>query len=309
MNRYALALGALFLGLLAGYVAGRQAKTGDVPTTPSGATSPLPGSERDVRGSTTRLGGPEPEEVARLRQRVAELEARSKTATPPEDLARLAVDIRNAMTGNNWEENPRAFCKEMALLGRLGPELTPHFVRMYKASRPKIDSVVLELAVGSGGPELTPLLKDIFGNPATPQGERVMAGVTLTGEGIPSRMQTPLPPDPELTELAIRTLAASPDGFEQSGALGLLGLQATDASRETLRSLLVGDKSQNLRAGALQALARVGDRTTLDFLRSYASSSFPQLSSGADVPDEKLSRVERALVRTLHDLERRFPDK
>lgn len=307
MNRHAgaVALGALFLGLLAGYVAGRQARIEAPPPEPRAALSPPPRSERSTAGPS----GPEPEDVVRLKQRIAELEARPKAAAPPEDLGRLALDIRKAINANNFEEDPRGWCREMALLGKLGPELTPHFVGLYRASRPKFDPVLLELAIGSGGPELAPLLKDIFGNPATPEGERVMAGVTLTGEGLPSRMQSPLPPDPELVELAVRTLATSNNGFEQNGALGLLGLQATDASRETLRSLLVRDKTQGLRAGALQALSRVGDRSTLDFLRSYASSSFPQLSLKADGRDEKLPRVERALLRTLRDLERKFPDK
>src|SRR6185436_18880172 len=148
-NAGAVGLGALFLGLLAGYFVGRQARTEGAPTEPSRAAPPATRSE----GSTTRPSGAESEEVLRLRRRISELEARPKAVPPTEDLARLALDIRKAINATHFEEDPRAWCREMALLGNLGPGLTPHFVRLYRASRPKFDSVLLELAIGSGGPD------------------------------------------------------------------------------------------------------------------------------------------------------------
>jgi hypothetical protein len=245
--------------------------------------------------------------MARLRQRIRTLEAATKSPPSPEEDARKAEEVYKGMIDQKAAEDPKAFMKLTGQLADLRPSMAAVFARKYREARPRIDSVALELTLASGGPVAGDLLKEIFGSPSTQVGERIVAGISLSGEGALMKMANGIPPDPTLAILAATTLGLT-DPHERMAGVGLMGLQTTDQSRATLQSLVSQDKDEQVRMAALRVLGRNGDRSTLDYLLSYAAASFPELS--LDTTDEdKLPPLAATLLRTISSLDRRFGEK
>lgn len=295
-----IALVALLCGLLIGVLAGRRPGS-EKPAPrfpvrkPAAASDPGPGVRQEL------------EETARLRERIHELERRLSVVSPTEGEARKAEELHKHLSNPKLQEDLRGWMKAVGGLADLNPTMTPIFAKKYRESRPKVDGLALELALGSGGPEAAALLKEIFGNPSTPKAERVVAGICLSGDGLITRMMATVPVDPELAGLGMNALAMG-DPLERQAGVGILGLQATDSARSSLQSLAVQDRDEQVRVAALRALGRVGDPSTFEYLRSYAASTYPRLFE-EDEDLEKLPAVPRALARTLSRLAERFPER
>jgi len=237
------------------------------------------------------------------------LEARLSTVPPTEEEARKAEEVYKQLSHPTINEDPKAFMRATGWLADLRPTMTPIFVKKYREAKPKHDSIALELALGSGGPEAAALLKEILGSPSTSMAERIQVGISLSGEGLLTTiMATSVPVDPELANLGMSSLALT-NPLERLAGVGILGLQSSDQSRSALQSLVVQDKDEQVRIAALHALGRVGDRSTLEYLYSYATSSFPNLSLDQEGDVEKLHSVDSALLQTLHKLAQRFPEQ
>lgn len=221
--------------------------------------------------------------------------------------ARKAEEIYRGMSDPKGQEDPKEFLKLTGMLAELRPSMTATFARIYREAKPRHDAIALELALASGGAEAAALLKEIFGSPLTQKAERVLVGISLSGEGTLIKMANGIPADPAFAVLAATTLGLT-DPRERIAGVGLLGLQSIDQSRSTLLSLVAQDTDENVRMAALRVLGRNGDRSTLDFLMSYAASSFPELS--LDTTDEdKLPPLAATLLRTISSLDRRFGEK
>lgn len=303
---------ALLLGSLVGFLAARRALSPPVNPLKSPSKSALRESERTGAGTGSLIRSEgnlaEEEEIARLRKRIFDLEARLSTVPATEDEAHKAEEIYKQLKHPTVQEDPKAFMRATGFLADLRPTMTPIFVRKYRESKPQIDSVALELALGSGGPEAAALLKEILGNPSISKAERVSVGISLTGEGLLTQMGSSVRVDSELANLGINSLALA-DPLERLAGIGILGLQSSDSSRLALQNLVVQDPNEQVRIAALHALGRVGDRSTLDYLHSYATSSFPGLSQDEEADSEKPRSVESALLDTLHKLSQRFAEK
>lgn len=245
--------------------------------------------------------------MARLRQRIRALEAQAKSPPSPEEDSRQAEEIYKRLSNQKVEEDPKGWMKLTGQLADLRPSMTSVFAKKYRDARPRIDSVALELALASGGPEATALLKEIFGSPSTPKMERIVAGISLSDEGTLMRMANDIPVDAALASLATTTLGLT-DPHERMAGVGLLGLQATVQSRSALQVLVAQDKDEQVRMAALSVLGRNGDRSTLDYLLSYAAANFPELSLDS-TDEDKLPPLAATLLRTISSLDRRFGEK
>jgi hypothetical protein len=313
MNRAALStigIVAFISGLILGVVVGRRsAERSEVSQpTPQGSVRPGPGKAITGMSSSGKSGTKETqEEMSRLRQRVSDLEARLSTVPPSEDEARKADEIYKHLRNPKIEEDPKGFMRATGLLADLKPTMTPIFAKKFRAAKPQFDGIALELALASGGPEAAALLKEILGSPSTQKGERVGVGISLTGEGYLLKLGTWIPVDPELANLGLSSLALT-DPYERLAGVGVLGLQGTDQSRSALQGLAVQDKDEPVRIAALNALGRIGDRSTLEYLRSYTGSAFPDLSEESDLGDQPTPSAKRALLQALRQLSQRFPD-
>ena len=313
MNRtalFAVGIAALLSGLILGVLVGRQSvdRSGSFPPTTQGSTRPSPGSAIPGTSSAVNSGTREPqEEISRLRQRVSDLEARLSTVPPSEDEARKADEIYKNLRNPRIEEDPKGFMRATGLMADLKPTMTPLFVKKFRAAKPQYDGIALELALACGGPEAAALLKEILGNPSLPKGERVAVGISLTGEGLLLKLGAWIPVDPELANLGLSSLALT-DPYERLAGVGVLGLQGTDPSRSALQGLAVQDKDESIRIAALNALGRMGDRSTLEYLRSYTGSAFPELSEEGDPGDGSPPSAKRALLQALRQLSQKFPE-
>ncbi len=245
--------------------------------------------------------------MLRLRKRIRALEEQSKVPPSAEEDFRKAEEIYKGMTNQKVEEDPKEFLRVSGQLADLRPSMTAVFARKYRDAKPRMDSIALELALASGGPEAAALLKEIFGSPSTSKTERIVAGISLSGEGSLMKMANAIPLDPVLASLATTTLGLT-DPYERMAGVGLLSLQATDQSRSALQSLVAQDKDEQVRMAALRVLGRNGDRSTLDYLLSYAASSFPELSLES-TDEDKLPPLAATLFRTITSLSRRFAEK
>lgn len=296
-------LGALLFGALGGYALGRRSSEPQPPARPAIRKLKKPAPENAIQ-STSAIHPAE--ETERLRQHIYELERRLSRVAPTEDETRKADEIHKQIANPKAHEDLKGWLRSIGQMADLQPTMTPLFARKYRDARPRIDGAALELALAAGGPEAAALLKEIFGNPSTPKAERIAAGISLSGDGLLTRMTTNIPVDPELTQLAMSALAL-PDPFERQAGAGLLGLQATAQARQTLQSIAQQDRDEQIRIAAFRALARVGDRSSLDYLQTYASGAFPSLLR-EDTQEENLTPLERTLLQTLSRLSERFPD-
>jgi len=247
-----------------------------------------------------------PDELARLRERVRELEARpTRPALDPEAGNRAAAELYAGLTDPTIHEDQAAWLRMLGRLGEIDSSMTAWCVKKYRDSKPKVDSVALELALGSGGPEAVALLKEILGSsPSLPE-ERVKLGIVLNGQSMISRIGRGLPVDDELARLGERALAQT-DPWERMAGIGLLGLQDTEGSRAQLQSLVSQEPNEHAKEAAIRALGKVGNRASLEFLGGYALATIPPPKSPED--DAERTPLDQALRDAIRDLRKRFPD-
>jgi len=305
----AVGTGTFLTGLLLGVLAGHRWASPEVsPTSVQGSLRQNLGKVMTGSPSVGRSGTKEAqEEILRLRQRVTDLEARLGRVPPSEDEVKKADEIYKHLKNPKIDEDSKGFMKAMGLLADLRPTMTPIFAGKFRTAKPQYDSIALELALASGGPEATVLLKEILGSPTIQKGERVGVGISLTGDSYLRRLGTSIPVDPELASLGESCLALT-NPYERLAGVGVLELQRTDQSRSALQGLAVQDKDEPIRVAALNALGRIGDRSTLEYLRSYAVSSFPDLFEESELGEGKPPSAKGALLQALRQLSQRFPE-
>lgn len=170
--------------------------------------------------------------------------------------ARLAMhDPRRMM------ESSRA---DMEALRAIGPDLARFFIEEFRAAEGERRRTALFLAIEAGGPDAASFLKEILNDGIVPPEERLLVLRSLPG--LPSAGG--LPADDETVSAAFR-MAGSAEADERKGAAGILAWQDTAQARVTLMELSVKDADSWVRAAAIRALGRNGDRTTLAHLAAY----------------------------------------
>lgn len=99
-------------------------------------------------------------------------------------------------------------------------------------------------------------------------------------------------------DLAARAydLTRSEDADERMGGAGLLGTQETPRARERLMAMAEADADLRVRAAAVRMLGRVGDRTTLGYLRAYPAGELAGDPWGAGAVDAALWELEKKLA-------------
>jgi hypothetical protein len=292
MKRYVPLAGVFLAGLLAGLAFGRRSK--ELPT-----AQHRPGPREDAAGVREMR-----EEVLGLRRKIRDLETEKPVPGAPDRRARTAEELYRDLTDPRLHEDAKRWLRATGRLAELEPSMAPFFIAKYKEKRPHGDPLALELAVGCGGPEVVALLKEIFGDAATPPPQRQLAGISLSGTGLVAQMWPAYAPDPVLSELAGR-YAGSPDPADRRGAIGLLRLQPGDASRARLQFIVSNDPDALIRMAAVVALGSAGDRSTAAFLHDYALTAAPKVF---DEEDGDLTPLELALRQTLETLGRKFPE-
>lgn len=295
--------GAFLSGLLLGALVGRRGQEqntqpGKPRTQPTHPTAPrIPEGPTVVREMQ--------EEILTLRRRLRELERQGGVPAAPDRRAQIAEEIYRDLADPRSHEDVKRWLRNTGRLADLDPSMAPFFIAKYREKPPNGDAMALELAITCGGPEVVALLKEIFGNPATPSLARHVAGVAMTGQSLLSQMWPEYSPDPALTELAGRYFGSS-EPADRRGAIGLLRLQPGDSSRSQLQFIVSNDQDDMIRMAAVAALASVGDRSTMTFLQQYAASATPSLfESGSD---QDYTPLEFTLQHTLETLRRKFPE-
>lgn len=245
------------------------------------------------------------EEILGLRRRLRELERQGPSPAPSDRRSQNAEELYRDLTDPRSPEDVKRWLRTTGRLADLDPSMAPHFIAKYREKRPHGDPLALELAIGCGGPEVIALLKEIFGNPATPALARHVAGVGMTGQGLVAQMWPEYAPDPALTELAGRYVGST-DPADRRAAIGLRRLQPGDSSRAQLQFIVSNDQDGTIRMAAAAALASAGDRSTMTFLHQYAAREAPRLFESDGEKD--YTPLEYTLQHTLETLRRKFPE-
>lgn len=178
------------------------------------------------------------------------------------ELALKILDARLAM------HDPRRMMErgagDMEAMRSMGPDLAAFFISEFRASEGERRQTALFLAIESGGADAAAFLKEIMNEGIVPPEERLLVLRSLPG--IPSAGG--LPADEETVNAAFR-MTGSAEADERKGAAGILAWQDTAQARVALMELSAKDTDSWVRAAAIRALGRNGDRSTLAHLAAY----------------------------------------
>lgn len=276
----ASALGALIVGLIAGIAIGRT-RTTTAPKTVVQKETPrsvLPSHEVKAEASDDPIVARQRAEIEKLTARVQELERRPHFGKPAQDKLAIAKEIYQCfltMMKSTQEEGgiPRDYIKNVARLEELDESVTPFFLEKYRKAEGEEKELAMGLALCCGGREGATFVMELLENATLSEKERnsLLSALTTWGDNglFPCK---PLLVGPELAQKAFQ-LAESARDEERYAGIALLG-QYDDAScRAKLQQFASSDSNPVVRSSAILALGRVGDRTTLAYLQSYAVPS------------------------------------
>ena len=286
-----------------GFVLGVAVTTGFVVL--SGREAPVPGStpsgerdgveEQDRVATLTR-------ENARLKRENDELRERLAKASAASDKRIRALEVELEETqGRPTVVKPRgaaldkakelyAIFRRAAAAGSKGipaldvfkklrdvtEDMASYFINEYgkiekSPEKAKERSAALMLALMSGGEDSAEFLRSFLTDPTAPQADRNYALALLhLDEGLVRVGRIPV--DAELFRIAM-TLTQSQKSPERAAGAGLLGRRESTESRLTLQGIASNDSSSSVRAAAISALGKVGDRATLDYLKAILTGS------------------------------------
>lgn len=238
--------------------------------------------------------------VEALRKRLAELEGGAGAKPTPESKAAAARDIFEAFVRAAKKQDEGAGDTEamVALLGRLGEldeSVAGVLIGLYREQTESPGrEVALILALRCGGAAPADLLSEWLDTDLVSARDRRRT-MEIFGSQMESMFIRKLEVSDRLRASAERYLTSTVAG-ERAGAVGILGWKDDPSSRAALQRTLEQDTEESVRASALRGLGRIGDRATLQWLRTVSAR-----------PGETL-QVPPALTAAIQTLEARFPE-
>ncbi|MEK7468953.1 MAG: hypothetical protein AAB074_16380 [Planctomycetota bacterium] len=279
---------------LAGSPAASASQAGE--SSPAAGTSSGTGTANT--GDASRKLADAQAEVARLTQRVAELEKLVPRARTREDKIALAKEMLDCM--RKGKKDAEAFRRMLQLLSDLDPEMGPYFLERLADPEEKADKdMVIEFVMASGGPEVAEWLHAQLASPETGEDMRRRLLRILGGGSKEIFSIRNLPVKGPLADLAFR-YASGENQNERQAAAGLFGGIETVESRTALYRMAGSDTDFKVKEQAVRSLAFVGDRESLTWLDTFQASI-----SGLGEWEKK--RMQDAVDSTREKLLNKFP--
>ena len=284
-----VAIGALAVGFVAGALLGRgpsvmerthekPEETVPTPITPAQASPSPPDIEVNLQ-PTIKM---QHERIVELEEQVRELQRKASGIKTKNEKLAIARKIYETFTkfDKGRAPNPEEIFKAMSRLGELDEDMASFFIDRFREEKAGEDTteenMALMLAVISGGPDVTALVKEMIQDPNTSAIDRSQLMVILSGEnGMFTSNRIPM--DSELSQTAI-LLVHSSVSEDRKGGAGLLGGADTLGSRLALQDLAFNDPDLAVKTAAIRSLGYVGDNTTLQFLEGYQIGATPELT-------------------------------
>ncbi len=193
--------------------------------------------------------------------------AEDKRIQRARDILEARLSMRDPFRGPMMERGREE------ILGPPGPELAASFVEEFRASEGERRLAALFLAIEAGGSDAAAFMGKIVNGEAEGLSAEERLLVLRSLPGIPSAGG--LPVDSATVDAAYR-LSASSEPDERKGAAGILATQDDAQARVVLMNLADRDADSWVRAAAIRALGRAGDRSTLTYLEAYPREDFAQ---------------------------------
>ncbi|MCC6738785.1 MAG: HEAT repeat domain-containing protein [Planctomycetia bacterium] len=306
----AVAAVALAAGAVGGalFERGRAPAARDVAPAASQAPAESPASPAaaDPQAATPAVPGPsaspEPElaasraEIARLRQRVTDLEALVPKEKSKEDRIALAKEMVECI--RRGKKDTEAFRRMLSLLNELCPEMGPYFLERSADPEEKAErSTLFVLAMSAGGPEVAEeVLRRLTGSD---EDQRLQTLNVLGGGAREVFSIRNLPVSGPLANLGLQYASTGNDA-ERRAAAGLLGGVDSIESRTALYRMAATDSETAVKEQAVRSLGQVGDRETLAWLDSYQ----PSLEG---LRDWEKQRLQASIDGAREQLKKKYP--
>lgn len=259
---------------------------------PQPAAAPAPGTSAPAEPGLAASRA----EVARLKQRVAELEALVPKEKSKEDRIAMAKEMVECV--RKGKKDPEAFRRLLALLNELCPDMGPYFLERFADPEEKADrGMLFDLAMAAGGPEVAAEVLRLLSGQDDDQRGRVLR--ILGGGSREIFTIRNLPVTGALANLALQ-YSATGGTPERQAAAGLLGGVDSLESRTALYRLASSDSEATVKEQAIRSLGYVGDRETLAWLDTYQ----PTLEG---LRDWEKQRLQGSLDWAREQLKKKYP--
>jgi hypothetical protein len=295
------------LGLAGGLAIG--ARSNRSPSAPAAPSSDALPATPERPPETTVRDDPKPAE-----------EAPSRMIQVPPDTLKVAQELWDLMMSS--DRTRAAHNERLARMRDVRPEMAEFFIRKWREAGSTIErQYAMEMAIACGGPRAVDFVRELAENPAEGFQEymlRVAAADCLSRGHLLKRRPKEFPVDEALSQQT-HVLLNSTRGTDRRLAVVILGHCDVHRALPAITERLQADPDPVVREEAVRQLGRVGNETSLAFLRSegsliadriFATYVQPQpVPGGAPVRATDKREFLRVLNDAIEELEERLSAK